>query len=541
VEQAQGLDVDELYFLTFTNSGREQAEEALLDVYTASPERDVKRRVRTLHGAALMSCIKAELIESRGEDAPDEIISLDQEPEVYRDFCESMGLAFDKEEDPLKALELGRDTEPANGNVLFAYEQFLKQNLYDIEDWWKAADATGLTMTRPSSEIPGLLQAWRDFKQENRVWEHDDYVALAVEKELPPGAKVLVIDEFQDLSPAQYALFKVWRDCGEVERIYIAGDGNQSIYGFRGASPRFFAETPAEDRGEKTGRKSYRCPVEVVKVAKGILPTSRLLPNDEFGEAEWHCIEEGFELADRVAELCREAREWFDGEEDAAKVLVLARTVRQAAKAARALERNGVPYSSLSPRRFTTWGLSMPELLQALRSVEKGEAVSMEGARALLRRATEAEAREEAQEAVEENRFTGRNYVGHGSDIAPEVVDEWFPRGKISALDLSERETRALSSALDRKTDITPGEIKVDTIHAAKGLQAPAVLLFNSYTKSLDQRFCEKQSFREEERRVFYVGATRASKYLLVVDGFHGQTWTFPPLSNHLPKGRIEA
>jgi len=55
------------------------------------------------------------------------------------------------------------------------------------------------------------------------------------------------VDEYQDLSPLQDALIRQWIE--QADRVYVAGDPDQSIYGFRGGRPDLFKSLPAEDRG----------------------------------------------------------------------------------------------------------------------------------------------------------------------------------------------------------------------------------------------------------------------------------------------------
>lgn len=69
----------------------------------------------------------------------------------------------------------------------------------------------------------------------------------AIEARCAPPGSVLLIDEFQDLSPLQYKLYEAWRDSPGVNRVYITGDVHQAIYGFRGADPTHFRETPADE------------------------------------------------------------------------------------------------------------------------------------------------------------------------------------------------------------------------------------------------------------------------------------------------------
>jgi len=62
--------------------------------------------------------------------------------------------------------------------------------------------------------------------------------------------------------------------------------------------------------------------------------------------------------------------------------------------------------------------------------------------------------------------------------------------------------------------------VQLGTIHAAKGLEADTVLLFDGYTSQLEDIYADESDVRAEEHRLYYVGATRASEELAVARGF---------------------
>jgi hypothetical protein len=98
-----------------------------------------------------------------------------------------------------------------------------------------------------SSRVRALLQAWDDYKRErmSRRFEHHDYVDICLENGYVPDIRLLGIDEFQDLSPVEYGLFKQWRDSEDIDWIYIAGDVNQCV-------------APGEDSTHHVGQKGVR-------------------------------------------------------------------------------------------------------------------------------------------------------------------------------------------------------------------------------------------------------------------------------------------
>lgn len=103
-------------------------------------------------------------------------------------------------------------------------------------------------------------------QKERGLFDFDDMLSIVCEDKLSPMTPILIVDEFQDLTPIQYEIYKNWKKDADI--VYIAGDPNQSIYGFWGADPSFFHN---EDMEEVKLRKSHRLRRRIWGFAKGIL------------------------------------------------------------------------------------------------------------------------------------------------------------------------------------------------------------------------------------------------------------------------------
>ncbi|MCL6591563.1 MAG: UvrD-helicase domain-containing protein [Firmicutes bacterium] len=136
----------------------------------------------------------------------------------------------------------------------------------------------------PEVEIPGkvmeLYQAYQQSLKDYQRLDFDDIMIKAVElwEEDPDwlapykkGFSHLFIDEFQDISLIQYKLVQCWiKNC---RSLLVIGDPNQAIYGFRGASPRFF-ERLREDYPTAVYcqlTRNYRSAPVVVKAANALI------------------------------------------------------------------------------------------------------------------------------------------------------------------------------------------------------------------------------------------------------------------------------
>ncbi len=123
------------------------------------------------------------------------------------------------------------------------------------------------------------FRAYQSILQTYNAFDYDDLVYLPVRlfqkrpdiaTTLRRSIRHLVIDEYQDINPIQYALVRALSDGVEVCAV---GDPHQSIYGFRGSSPRFIEHFTADFRGARRFplSRSYRCPGSVLTASAQVL------------------------------------------------------------------------------------------------------------------------------------------------------------------------------------------------------------------------------------------------------------------------------
>lgn len=509
-EKEGGRSLTDLYYLTFTRSGREESATKLGEVFPTADQGDLMKRAKTFHGAAWVACA----INGLWEDPNEQIIQPTTDEEVFRDFCDANGLSYAGESNTLKAIRDGEEVDGA-GDALFAKNDWLKLTRRPPEDHHMAPTSMALDHER----VTGLLRGWEDYKLRGRpdaslpLYEHADYVDEAVRRDWAPPASVLFLDEFQDLSPQEYKLFKTWRDSGQFDRIYIAGDANQSIYSFRAGTPLYFEETPVDRTIEK--KKSYRCPSEIVRAARGVLEDCKETDPKGFQAARpgGQVEEISVTAAEEVGQLVK--REAADHEADGGpSVMLLTRANYQVYALSKALRNVGVPHEFLG-RQSAAWDETLTELLEALRTLDRGTGgMSRKQVSSLFSHVPQAKKRK--------SRIGGLT----GGVYQAKKVWNAFPDLNSAAdvakrLDLDRYKREMLASAVSTTAVTKPSDVKVGTIHAAKGLEAPSVLLFDAYTPQLVDAY--NDDARAEEHRLYYVGVTRASETLnLVRDYFDG-------------------
>ena len=107
-----------------------------------------------------------------------------------------------------------------------------------------------------------------------QVMDYDDLILQVLQRPEQIDAKSfthLLIDEFQDINAAQYRLITAWGQ--NSESIFIIGDPDQSIYGFRGSDYRYFGKFKADFPGTRQIRlvHNYRSTPEIMAAAGALL------------------------------------------------------------------------------------------------------------------------------------------------------------------------------------------------------------------------------------------------------------------------------
>jgi DNA helicase-2/ATP-dependent DNA helicase PcrA len=333
----------------------------------------------------------------------------------------------------------------------------------------------------------------------------DDRVAATVRQQY----KWFVVDEYQDVSPIQAALLDLW--LGGRDEICVVGDPAQTIYSFAGARAAYLTEFtqthPTATSIELI--RNYRSTPQVIETANALLKGTAtgavtLRAQQPAGDAvSWR------ELPDEVAEAEGVADEIVALQRAGVplrEIAVLFRINAQSENFEEALASRSIPYVVRGAARF----FERPEVRQALAllraSLRAGEAarddlVGQVGAvLAGMGWSTEAPAgRGQARDRWESlNALVSQAEEYATSDLAPTL------EGFVAELDRRAHEQHA---------PVAEG-VTLATLHAAKGLEWDAVFLAGLQDGSLPITYATTPDAVEEERRLLYVGVTRARKHL---------------------------
>ena len=535
-EVEDGRTLRDVALMSFSRAqAADLADRLQRSVFPDEPDTAIRRRCATIDAIALRACRSTGLV----DPSPDTIIQPGAKKAipVYQEFMQAAGIPYTPGAHLADDGDLiSRANLPA-GNQILEINAYLSATMRPPTDWRIAAAGLGLPIDGGAWNVPDLLPAWQDYKTRRGVFEHADYVRLALDERIRPPAPVLFVDEYQDVSPLQDALIRHWID--RCDRVYVAGDPDQSIYGYRGCGPDLFNNLPgAVDRGSHNGNRpvSRRCPAAVMETAEALLGhpanvepagrrgiSARTVPRD-IGGLVWQIEEAVRAYPDTVT-----------------PVYVLSRFQRHVSQIARQLSAAGIPCTGIRRPDGGPWGqarigrhektleratVKVWSLTCAIRRWTAGTEISpvpFEEAEALIATATPAARRAHAITALKSKARRAPLRIGDLSGWVPTVPGDRI----IDILNLrptiTDQIRRCLANERRRGTVIEPQAVRVDTIHAAKGLEAPAVLLHTGYLSGLMGGLGDPDRMAEE-RRVFFVGATRASHAAILFD-YIGPAW----------------
>ncbi len=357
------------------------------------------------------------------------------------------------------------------------------------------------------------------------------------------------IDEYQDVDALQYRLVRLLAPAGA--NVCAIGDPDQSIYRFRGAEVGFFLRFQQDQPSARVvhlGRNYRSSPVIVSAAMSAIAPASLVKGRELAAVAETstepvvvHEVASARAEAERVAHTIEQllgGTSYFSVDSGRVAIgggselsfddlAVLYRTDAQAAAVMEALDRAGMPYQKRSHSRLT----DRPEvraLIAALRvkgsRQRRANGLSDDSPPDLLARLRDEAERLVLADAAE---AAGRAVAGNDDASAEAPLDAAAAiRGAVELVaPLAKRHGDDLHGflaeiALGAEVDTwdpRAERISLLTLHAAKGLEFPVVFIVGCEDGLLPLHFAaDDDDGLEEERRLFFVGMTRARQRLFL-------------------------
>ncbi len=361
-------------------------------------------------------------------------------------------------------------------------------------------------------QIADLQRAYERLKDERRQLDFEDVLlacAGMLEAEPRVAAEVreqyrhFTVDEFQDVSPLQNRLLELW--LGDRRDLCVVGDASQTIFSFAGADPRFLLEFPDRYPDAQLVRleRNYRSDAAILGVANALMrgrPGALHLRSDaEPGPAPVvTAYEDDAAEADGIAAAI--AQQLAAGT-DPRDIAVLYRSNAQSAPLLAALASRGIAASVLGGTRF----FDLPEVRQAIMALRGAAVAPMNGG------------------FVATVRDVLRS-LGLTDDPPPAggaLRESWEARAALLRLaeeapaDMTLRRfTDDLVARAKDQHELSLRTVTLATLHAAKGLEWQHVHLAGLTEGLLPISYATTFTAVDEERRLAYVGVTRAARTL---------------------------
>ena len=408
----------------------------------------------------------------------------------------------------------------AAARLRIAVNPALQRDLASEVEWAKAAQVTPdayVASSAAAGRIPPLepatvqklYAAYEDVNGERGQFDFEDLLvmaAYAIEEHRDIAAEVreryrhFVVDEYQDVNPLQQRLLDAW--LGDRDDLCVVGDPHQTIYSFTGASPSYLIDFPKRypDATVVQLVRDYRSTAPVVAMANRLMPTARLVAQGGDGpEPSLSGYDdepaEAAAVARRIAQLAREGVPLRE-------MAVLYRVNAQSEVYEAALSAADIPYVVRGGERFFDRAEvreGVVRLRGAAKAANPPEGALTEIVAEVLSGVGLTEAPPPGGGAARERWESLRAIVGLAEET-PDASLEQF---------VEELARRAEAQHAPPVEGVT-----LASLHAAKGLEWEAVFLVGLVDGTLPITHATTPAQVEEEKRLLYVGITRARRHL---------------------------
>ncbi len=429
----------------------------------------------------------------------------------------------------------------------------------------------------PEEVFRGFYRKYEEMHRREGLLDFDDMMTMTYEL-LTQRADILaawqrhyryiLVDEFQDINLLQYAILRLLAD--PERNLFIVGDDDQSIYRFRGAKPEIMLNFPKDypDAKQIVLDRNFRSVASVIRAAQLVIREN----TKRFAKRAVHVrkgqgqidIREFSGQEHESLYLIKKVQESLEGGIPPNEIAVLYRTNQGARPYAERLMEFNIPFEMRDalPNIYEHWiakdlfaylhlareRLDRAEFLQVMnrpkryiaRDAIDAKVISLETLRTyyedkdwMLDRIDRLEL--DLRMLKDMAPYAAVNYIRYGmnyeeylqeyakarrmkpeelTDILDEIQDGCRPFKTVEAWyeHLTAYKERLLEQRGKKERD--PDAITLATLHSAKGLEFQEVFLVDVNEGTIPHRKASMEADLEEERRLFYVGMTRAKDRL---------------------------
>jgi DNA helicase-2/ATP-dependent DNA helicase PcrA len=400
--------------------------------------------------------------------------------------------------------------------------EWRKVSALGVEEYEQRLAARGAPGALSPEQMLALVAAYEQLKDERRMLDFEDVLlatAGMIESEPSVAMHVresyrhFVIDEYQDVSPAQQQLLDLW--LGGRRDLCVVGDASQTIYSFAGATPQYLLdfERRFPDTTVVRLERNYRSTSAIIGVANRLMRgRAGALQLQAVAEAEGRADAAAASVveptvvayADELAEargVATRIRERVDAGVPPETIAVLMRVNSQTAILERALEEVGVGSRVRGAARF----FDRPEVREAVHAL-RAAALTIAGEPLF----------KSVSDVLRSMGWTMQAPDGPGAvrarweslNAIARLVDD-APQGTTFRQFADELRARA-----EAQHEPTVSAVTLATLHSAKGLEWDEVYIIGLTEGMLPIAYAKGFDAIDEERRLLYVGITRARRRL---------------------------
>ena len=350
--------------------------------------------------------------------------------------------------------------------------------------------------------ISQVYEAYESLKRQERCLDFEDALLLtvgmleedrAVRERVRDQYRYFTVDEYQDVSPLQQRLLNLW--LGNREEICVVGDAAQTIYSFAGASSNFLLNFKNRFPNAQSFRLSrgYRSTPEIINTANQILRTANLVSDhgSELQSANTHGdkpLVNGFNsTADEISYVVSQVSKQISSGSDSSEIAILARTNAQLDQVKSALNNAKILSQIRSGERF----FERVDVRDAMRVIRSASVLP-------------SEIGDWHAELVSVLRpFGDADYVVGFLRLAKSIQENGGANMRAFLREIEDR-------AEQNNPPTLPG-VTLATLHGAKGLEWDHLFLIG-----VSDGVLPMGNDLNEERRLFYVGVTRAKQRIQI-------------------------
>ena len=405
----------------------------------------------------------------------------------------------------------------------FEEEDFLKEIISEIG----IVKNNGLKIEEYETTICGketFREIYREYERkrnEERKIDFDDMLLLCrdlfikrpdILKKWQEKFRYILIDEFQDINQVQYDVIRML--AAPENNLFVVGDDDQSIYGFRGADSRLMFQFQKDfpDAKQLLLDVNYRSSKNIVKNSLKVIANNEVRFDKKIRawkeSGETLHVQEVKDPVEEASYVVEQIKKQMETGILAEEIAVLFRVHTDARAVVEALIDEKIPFQ-MREHLPNLYNHFIAKDIMAYFRLAMGQRERKGFLQVMKKKIGYDEFLREYATTKNMKAADLREVLSEIEEAAKpfQTMEEWFVH--------VEEYTEALKKKEQQKEQNQEG-VRLMTLHASKGLEFHTVFLIEANEGRIPYQKAEKEQNVEEERRLFYVGMTRAKDVLKI-------------------------